>query len=198
MPLLCSPPASAVLLLALLACSSTAPGVMPLPEPTLSMITAMPADTAFAGRWQLDAERSTSVDPWRDFSVEIALDGDAVILKRLWRGSREGGATVDSVRVVPGGGMATAKLDQWPDNRHLGAYLAGDSTKTVTARWADEGRTLVTESTLTLSIQQGTRTVRIYTEYRLEPSGDELTVLELRSTRPRPLHYVFTRAGDHG
>ena len=45
-----------------------------------------------------------------------------------------------------------------------------------------------------MSIQQGEQPIRIYTEYRLSPEGDRLDVLELRSTRPRPIHYVFTRA----
>jgi hypothetical protein len=85
-------------------------------------------------------------------------------------------------------------MAQWPDNRHLGAYIAGDHRKTVASRWEDDGRTLITESTLTVSTQQGERPIRIYTEYRLSPGGDRLDVLELRSTRPRPVHYVFTRA----
>ena len=155
-----------------------------------------PSDPAWAGTWRLDRDRSTAVDPWRDLTVVLALDGDAVVLERRWRGSREGGTAVDAVRVVPGGAAAKAPLEQWPDNRHLGAYLAGDRAKTVRAWWKDDGHTLATESTLTLSVQQGTRDVRIYTEYRLSPGGDRLDVLELRSTRPRPLHYVFHRADD--
>lgn len=148
----------------------------------------------FTGSWTYDAEESTAIDPWRRLSIEIGRDGEAVILKRIWRGSREGGTAVDSAYVVPGGPPAMVPLEQWPDNRHLGAYLAGDSTKTITARWEDEGRTLVTESHLTVSVQQGTRPIRIYTEYRLSPGGERLDVLELRSTRPRPVHYVFHRA----
>jgi len=181
-----------VLLLAFAACGSTAPAPTPLPEPP----APLDDHDAFAGTWTLDKERSTAIDPWRRLSVEIAMDGEAVILKRLWRGTREGGTTTDSVRVVPGGPAATAPLEQWPDNRHLGAYLTGDSTQTVTARWADDGRTLVTEVEVTLSIQQGTKPIRTYTEYRLSPDGDRLDVLQLRSTRPRPVHYVFHRADD--
>jgi hypothetical protein len=154
----------------------------------------LPDADAMSGTWLLDEERSTAIDPWRNLSVEIVADGEGVILKRMWRGSREGGAFVDSVRLVPGSTVVSEPMGQWPDNRHLGAYIAGDRTKTVTSRWEDEGRTLVTETELTVSIQQGERPVRIYTEYRLSPEGDRLDVLELRSTRPRPIHYVFARA----
>lgn len=162
--------------------------------PILSVVFLMGAGghDDLTGSWTYDS--GTAIDPWRGLSIEFEREEDAVILKRIWRGTREGGTAVDSVYVVPGGAPATVKLDQWPDNRHLGAYLAGDSTKTVTARWEDDGRTLVTESRLTVSIQQGTRPIRIYTEYRLSPDGDALEVFELRSTRPRPIHYVFHRA----
>ena len=195
----CYPLAAAVLLLVFAACGSTAPTsdgsapVMPDAELPASPVAPPDAAAAFAGSWQLDADRSTAIDPWRRLTLDLAFDGGAVIVERRWRGSREGGSTLDSVRVVPGGPAATAKLEQWPDNRHLGAYLAGDSTKTVTAMWLDDGRTLATESRLTVSVQQGTHPLRIYTEYRLSPDGDRVDVLELRSTRPRPIHYVFRR-----
>lgn len=153
-----------------------------------------PHADAMSGTWVLDKDLSTDIDPWLHLSVEIAADGDGVILKKMWRGSREGGATTDSVRLAPGGTVVSEPMEQWPDNRHLGAYIAGDRTKTVASRWEDGGRTLVTEATLTVSIQQGERDLRIYTEYRLSPEGDRLDVLELRSTRPRPTHFVFFRA----
>ena len=164
----------------------------------LAITTSLPAlsqpDASLAGTWVLDHDASTAIDPWRNLTVEVTLDGDAVVLERQWRGSREGGAFSDSVRLVPGTTVRSEPMLQWPDERHLGAYIAGDRRKTVASHWADDEQTLVTESTLTLSIQQGERPIRIYTEYRLAPGGDRLDVLELRSTRPRPIHYVFTRA----
>ena len=117
------------------------------------------------------------------------------MLERNWRGSREGGAFTDSVRLVPGQSVESDPMIQWGDERHLGAYIAGDRTKTVVSRWVDDGTTLITESTFRVSIQQGEHDVRVYTEYRLSPEGDRLDVLELRSTRPRPIHFVFSRAG---
>ncbi len=61
-----------------------------------------------------------------------------------------------------------------------------------------DGRTTVAPSSrrahFMVSAQQGERRIRIYTEYRLSPEGDRLDVLEVRSTRPRPIHFVFHRA----
>ncbi len=161
---------------------------------TIASRPAPPPDPAIAGTWVLDAALSRAIDPWQNLTVEIDLDGDAVMLKRMWRGSREGGAAVDSVRLVPGTTVQSAPMLQWPDERHLGAYITGDRTKTVASRWADDERTLITESHFVVSIQQGEQPIRVYTEYRLSPEGDRLDVMELRSTRPRPIHYVFTRA----
>lgn len=173
--------------LALTACATLSP-TGPPPAESSSIATPL------AGAWVLDKEASRAIDPWRNLRIEIAADGDGVVLKRIWTGSREGGAATDSVRLVPGATVRSAPMLQWPDERHLGVYITGDRTKTVASRWEEDGRTLVTESALTVSTQQGDRPIRIYTEYRLSPEGDRLDVLELRSTRPRPIHFVFARA----
>ena len=178
--------------LALSACASLPPPSPSAPTPSTAPTALSP--TALSGAWVLDADRSRAIDPWRGLALEIADDGDGVVVKRMWTGSREGGAAVDSVRLVPGTTVRSAPMLQWPDERHLGVYITGDRTKTVASRWEDGGRTLVTESALTVSTQQGERPIRIYTEYRLSPEGDRLDVLELRSTRPRPIHFVFARA----
>ena len=170
------------LLLALAALAVAVPPASAQPEPS------------FSGRWVLVDSLSRAIDPWRSLTVEVEVEDAAVVLKRMWRGSREGGAFTDSVRLVPGQTVQSAPLEQWPDERHLGAYIAGDRTKSVASRWADGGRTLITESDFVVSVQQGERPVRVYTEYRLSPGGDRLDVFELRSTRPRPIHYVFARA----
>lgn len=147
----------------------------------------------FSGTWTLVKERSTSVDPWRSMAIKMEVDGPNVTLKRIWGGNREAGTYMDSVTVRTDGSVHTVVMDQWPDNRHLGAFLAGDSTKQVTAEWLDDERTLRVERRLQVRTSQGVRPIRIYSEYRLSTDGRHLTVLELRSTRPRPLHYAFER-----
>lgn len=181
--------AMALLALTLSACAATAPGS---PAPAATSAHAR-LDPAFEGVWQLDPTHSTSIDPWLHLTVAITRSDDAVTVVRRWTGSREGGASTDSVRFVPGGRAVTVRMDQWADNRHLGAFLTADSSKTVTGRVDDDGATLVTESHVRLIVQQGEIPVRTYTEYRISPGGTRLDVLELRSTRPLPIHYVFDR-----
>lgn len=176
------------LALLLAACAPTSPR-MEAPVTRASE----PLAPAFSGSWRFDPTTSTSIDPWARLGLRIARDGDAVVVVRQWTGSREGGASTDSARFVPGGAPVRVRLDQWADNRHLGAFLTSDSSKVVVGRVEDDGATLVTESRLDVVVQQGEIPIRIYTEYRLSPGGNRLDVLELRSTRPAPIHYVFAR-----
>jgi hypothetical protein len=81
----------------------------------------------------------------------------------------------------------------WPDNRHLGAYIGGDKTKHVHAAWLDAGRILRLSTDLVLATSQGDRAVNILSNYQVSASGTQLTLTELRSTRNRPVVYVFNR-----
>lgn len=188
----------ALVLVVTAACGSTEKAVEQYQTVHEVLPDSIEGNTELSGSWVLDQSRSTAIDPWRNLSLEIDVTGDLVSLKRHWRGSREGGAFIDSVRVRAGGDAVKVEMEQWADNRHLGAYIGGDGTKTVTAQWVDGGKTLTTETHLILSVQQGEAPVRIYTEYRLSSDRNRLDVIEIRSTRPTPNYYLFTRSGDQG
>lgn len=158
------------------------------------VLACAPPDAPFTGTWTLMEDRSTSVDPWRSFMIEMQVDGPRITLKRIWGGNREAGTYTDSMTIRTDGSVHEVPMEQWPDNRHLGAFLAGDSTKRVTAEWLDDGQTLRVETRLQVRTSQGVRPIRIYSEYRVSPDDRHLTLLELRSTRPRPLHYTFARS----
>jgi hypothetical protein len=146
-----------------------------------------------SGTWSIDKERSTAIDPWNGLRIEINASASRLTLERIWQGSY-GFATSDSMTIPIDGSSHRVPMQQWPDNRHIGAFLASDSSKTVSARWLDDGRTLQVTTRLTVRISQGTTRIRTHSEYRVSPSGTHLTVLELRSTRPKPIRYTFERA----
>lgn len=145
-----------------------------------------------AGTWRFDRARSTELSPWQDYVLTLTVDGDRVTFARQLGAGRRGFAdtmTVDVSRpdnVVP--------VPMWPDNRHLGAYISGDRTKHVRAGWLDGGRILRLSTDLVLSTQQGDRAVNILSDYKVSANGAMLTLTELRSTRNRPVVYVFNRA----
>lgn len=95
---------------------------------------------------------------------------------------------------LPIDGQPTAiSVPYWSDNRHIGAYIGGDGHKRAHLRVLDGGRILRIESDLILETQQGERAVNILSDYHLSPDAQTLTLIELRSSRPQPVTYVFTR-----
>jgi hypothetical protein len=147
--------------------------------------------TPLDGAWTLLPDQSTAVDPWKSLSIEIEATRSRLRLRRVWRGNY-GFAAVDSVAVPIDGEFHQVPLTQWSENRHIGVFVGPDSTKKVSATWLDEDQTLRVETLLPARTSQGTTPLRTYAEYRVGPRG-VLTVLELRSTRPRPIRYTFRR-----
>lgn len=147
----------------------------------------------FEGRWQIVKSESNAIDPWNDLQVDLAVDPTGVRLVRTWRGAY-GYTGMDSIHVPADGAFHRSPLDQWPDNRHIGAFARTDRTRRVSLQWIDQGRTLRVESRFWVEVSQGTRQIRTYAEYRLAPNGERLVILELRSTRPRARRYVLERS----
>lgn len=148
--------------------------------------------SALAGHWRFDPARSTELSPWKDYDLTIAVDGDRVTLHRRLAWGRR--AFSDTMTFAVSAAVNVVPMALWPDNRHLGAYLGGDRTARVHAAWLDAGRILRLSTDLVLSTQQGDRAVNILSDYKVTANGALLTLTELRSTRNRPIGYVFTRA----
>lgn len=157
---------------------------------SLSSLRAADA-SPLAGTWRIDLSRSTELSPWKGYDFTLNIAGDQVTLHRkLGWGRRQYSDTlvIDTSRadnVVP--------IEMWPDNRHLGAYIGGDKTMRVRAEWLDNRRILRLSTDLVLDTQQGSRAVNILSDYKVSADGSRLTLTELRSTRNRPVVYVFNR-----
>ncbi len=145
-----------------------------------------------AGSWKIDVSRSTELSPWSDFVLTIAVDDDTVTFERQLGAGRRGFA--DSMTIDLSQPETVVPVAMWPDNRHIGAYIGGDRTKRVSARWLDDGQILRLSTDLVLATQQGDRTVNTLSDYKVSSNGTRLTLTELRSTRNRPVVYVFNRA----
>lgn len=152
------------------------------------------------GSWQIDKQRSTAIDPWKDLTVEIEASEKSLVLKRVWKG-HYGFSAVDSVKIPIDGTLHPVSMQMWPDNRHVGVFVGpsaeeGQQQKSVSASWLDDGHTLQVTTRMSAAVSQGQATTRIHREYRLSPNEEELIILELRSTRPRPIRYVLKRKKD--
>ena len=151
---------------------------------------AVAANPALAGHWRMDPALSTALDGWNKMDLVVALDGTTVALTHdmLWRTSR----------VVATNKLDTAQPVELKDffrveQRHMAVYPAKGGVTTATAAWIDGGRVLRTEALTPVEVSQGNVSMRITSEYRVSETGDTLTLIELHSTRNRPLVYVFKK-----
>jgi hypothetical protein len=160
----------------------------------LLLASCLPAFAAspLDGTWQFDASRSTELSPWRSYTFTLTTAGDTVTISRQLGAGRRGFA--DTMKIDLSRPDNVIPVAMWPDNRHLGAYVGGDHTKRVHGEWLDGGRVLRLSTDLVLSTQQGERAINILSNYQVSADGTRLTLTELRSTRHRPVVYVFTRA----
>ena len=160
--------------------------------PLLLAPTLAADPSPLAGTWKFDAAHSTELSPWKSYELTIVVSGSQVTIERkLAWGRRDYTDRLALDLMKP---ETTVPIDYWPDNRHLGAYVGDNKTKCVRATWLDDGRILRLSSDLVLETQQGPRAVNILSDYKVSANGALLTLTELRSTRNRPVVYVFTRA----
>lgn len=151
------------------------------------------ANPALAGRWRLDPALSTALDGWHKMDLVVALDGSkvAITYDMLWIRSKVVATNVlDTAQPVE-----LAKFFR-VEQRHMAVYPAKGGTTMATAAWIDDGRTLRTEALTPVEVSQGNVAMRITTEYRVSETGDTLTVIELHSSRNRPLVYVLKKVKE--
>lgn len=153
-------------------------------------LAARASDQSLVGRWRMDTARSTALDGWTTADLVISLDGSKVTLRY--------DMTWHATNVTASNTLDTAAAVDVPnffriDQRHMAVYGLPKESAHVTAGWLDGGRTLRTEALVPLETSQGNTTMRLYDEYRLLEGGKELLLIELHSTRERPLVYRFTK-----
>lgn len=148
------------------------------------------ANPALAGRWRLDPALSTALDGWHKMDLVIGLDGTkvAITYDMLWIRSQ----VVETNAFDTAQPVELAKFFR-VEQRHMAVYPTKGGTTKATAAWIDDGRTLRTEALTSVEVSQGDRPMRITSEYRVSETGDTLTVIELHSTRNRPLVYVLKK-----
>jgi len=160
---------------------------------SISLSCAAADSSSLAGRWKLDAARSSSLERWAGETMVISIQGGNVKIERHL-GMGQGRGVSDTTFVRPDDRTATINpVTYWFDTWFSNTYIGGDHKKTVRGGWLANGRTLKAETTVVLDGQQGDVPVHIYDEYRLSADGRTLRLFELRSTRDQALTYVFTR-----
>jgi len=156
-------------------------------------LAAFAATSPFEGRWRLDRTRSTALDGWSEWDLVIKLDGSRVSLGHdmQWHATK-----FTATNVVDTAQAAVVPNFFRVEQRHMALYPAKGQATPVRAAWLDAGRTLRVEADAPIEISQGQAVMRIYAEYRLVEDDRELVLIELHSTRARPLVYRFTKISE--
>ena len=160
----------------------------------LLLPVAVPAaPNAMEGRWRLDPARSSALDGWTAWELVISVANDQVSLQHdmQWRSTKRSATNTVNTHeptVLP----SYFRVEQ----RHMALYPEKGGSTPVRAEWIDQGRTLRVEAEPPIETSQGKATIRIYGEYRLLEGGNDLLLIELHHSRPRPLVYRFSRVAD--
>jgi hypothetical protein len=151
------------------------------------------ANPALAGRWRLDVAQSTALDGWTAMDLVVRLDGSKVELRHdmAWRSTK-----VTGINVVDTAAPVAVPNFFRVDQRHMAVYAQPKKNAATTAAWIDDGRTLRVEAQVPLEVSQGDAVMRVYSEYRVLEGGQGLVLIELHSTRTRPLVYRFTKVPE--
>lgn len=153
-------------------------------------LAAWAANPAMAGRWRMDPKRSTALDGWHTWDLVVGLEGTRVDLRHdmQWRTSK-----VTAINSLDTSRATSVKDFFRVEQRHMALYPVPGAVTPVKAEWLDGERTLRVEATVPVESSQATTPMRIYQEFRLIEGDQELQLIELHSTRGKPLVYRFTK-----
>ncbi|ACB76178.1 hypothetical protein [Opitutus terrae] len=156
----------------------------------LGAATAANASSPFEGRWRLDPARSSALDGWQQWDLVISVTGTQVSLRHdmQWIATK-----VSAINVVDTARPTSIADFFRVEQRHMALYPVKDHPTPVSAAWLDDHRTLRVEAQPLIEGSQGNFVMRIYSEYRLVEGDNALLLIELHSTRSRPLVYRFTK-----
>jgi hypothetical protein len=152
--------------------------------------SVLSAASPLEGRWRFDKTRSTALDGWHEWDLVIAVTGNQVSLQHDMKWGR---TTLSATNVLDLTQPAAVPNFFRVEQRHMAVYNAKGASATARTAWLDGQRTLRVEADLPVEISQGQATMRLYSEYRLLEGDNELLLIELHSSRQRPLVYRFTK-----
>ena len=146
------------------------------------------------GSWVMITEESDDMDPWRGRTVDITISADSVTILSHWQAGRYWQR--DSMTVSTDGAINTLPIrpGKWMNHVYLGVFVPDHATRDVRASWSPDNRTLKVASVVRLETSQADTFVTITSTYRVDESGNRLSVLEERSSRKTgPMTYIFER-----
>ncbi|NOY60784.1 MAG: hypothetical protein GXO75_17895 [Calditrichaeota bacterium] len=148
------------------------------------------------GTWKINRQKSTDIVNWRYRQIEMVIQkkGEAVVLVQ---NSLEKNKVVfvDSATFIPGGEAVHVPVTSqiWPENWFMGVLAKTGTDKTIRGSWKEPDRELEVVKEQTVEISQGDAKITTVLSFKLNRNGNNLIVIEKRSSRPTPVKLVFDR-----
>ncbi len=153
-------------------------------------------DASIFGKWKLNQKKSTDLVTWRYRQLEMTIRdaGGEIEIINHWK-SRRAGDWIDSVAFVPGGDTVRIPIQtaHWPENWYMGVLSIPNTEKKISGYWNKPNKDLTTFTSQLVQISQGETLVETERQFYVDRRGDELTLIEKRSTRPTEILMVFDR-----
>ncbi len=169
----------------------------------VSFISCSDKSNSIYGKWKVVKKESTVIVTWAAIELDIEKESGKIAFTKTW--SRGKGSYTEAYSVTPEGEPASIKIGRdnwseerymeinWPENRFMGVRIKENTEKQFKAEWLTEDKAIKLTSNIELQVSQGTVKVETVSEYKLDETGNRLTVTEKRSTRPESSTYVFER-----
>ncbi len=151
------------------------------------------ANPELAGRWRLDTDRSSPLDGWHTLDLVFSLEGSQISIQHELRWRR---TNYRATNIVDTSKSVSSDKFFRVEQRHMAVYPAKGGITHTTAEWIDKDRTLRTETNTPVEVSQGDVNMRITSEYRVGEGGETLVLIELHSSRARPLVYFFNKVNE--
>ena len=159
------------------------------------------SDKTIYGIWKFNKKKSTDLASWRYRQPQVVIhnegeSGVSIVYKWL---ERNKAVMVDSVKFLPGGKQVEIPVTSqyWYENWYMGVLAKLGTDKIVSGNWEKLDRALKVQQKLTVETSQGDAQIKTTYTYNLNRSGDVLTVIEQRSSRPTAITLVFERVAQN-
>ena len=152
------------------------------------------------GQWKLVPEKSASIDPWGQISLEIRTDGSHVTVVKRYSAGHVVDRRVDSMTVSTEGGeeLLPVPPGRWLGQVSMGVYYGPGTVRRVQARLNDSRNELHISALETVQTAQGSCETSVKGTFTVSSDGQTLQWSEARSTRKSgpPLTYTFARTAQ--
>jgi hypothetical protein len=159
-----------------------------------TILSCSGSNNSMLGSWKWVPDKSTNIQTWnyRSLEIEIRQESENTMILQKWL-ERDKIAFIDSVAFTPGKITEIPVTSYiWPENWYMGVLSKINTVRKVSGKWTAPD-CVTTEIEQVVEISQGDAIVTTIREFSLNRDGNELTLIEKRSTRPAPIKLVFER-----